>query len=110
MDEKLFKFLTLAMCKSDCTLLDFQLVNCLFEAEIVGVPVLELYNACLKCKARVEPLTPHLGRCYKDDCGMMQHFDLCTRHISAKVLLLHGTERKEYRSLYFMALEPLWAN
>ena len=86
--------------QSNCTLLDFESVNCLFEAQIVGVPGLELYIACRKCKARVEPLTPPLGRCSKDDCAMMQRFDLCSRHISAKVLLLHGTEKKEYKSLH----------
>ena len=86
----------IGVVESDCTLLDLELVSCLFEAQIVGVPGLELYNACLKCKARVEPLTPPLGRCSKDDCAMMQRFDMCTRHILAKLLLLHGTEKKEY--------------
>ena len=30
------------------------------NVQIVGVPQLHSYNACLQCKARVEPLTPPL--------------------------------------------------
>lgn len=32
---------------------------------IIGVPHLDKYKGCLQCKARVEPLTPPLGRCSK---------------------------------------------
>ena len=42
------------------------------NVQIVGVPQLHSYNACLQCKARVEPLTPPLRRCSKHDCGMIQ--------------------------------------
>jgi len=38
---------------SDLELLGSQVSN----AQIIGVPQLELYKSCLKCKARVEPLT-----------------------------------------------------
>ena len=46
------------------------------NAQINGVPQLESYKLCLKCKARVEPLTALLGRCSKGDCAMMQRYDL----------------------------------
>ena len=35
----------------------------IFNVEIVGVLQLDCYKSCLKCKARVEPLSPHLGKC-----------------------------------------------
>ena len=30
---------------------------------VVGVPHIDVYKCCLSCRARVEPLTPLLGRC-----------------------------------------------
>ena len=48
---------------------------------------LDKYNACLQCKARVEPSTPPLGRCSKMQCNML-HYDVCSELISAKLLFL----------------------
>jgi hypothetical protein len=56
----------------------------LHNAQITGVQQLDSYNACLTCKARVEPESPPLGRCSK--CGMMQRLDLCPQQMSAKLL------------------------
>ena len=56
--------------------------------EIIGVPQLDTYKACLKCKARVEPLTPPLGRCSKLGCAMMQRYDRCPTQVSAKLLVM----------------------
>ena len=44
----------------------------ILNVEIIGAPQLDTYKTCLKCKARVEPLTPPLGKCSKLGCGMMQ--------------------------------------
>ena len=38
------------------------------NVQVIGVPLLDKYRACLQCKARVEPLTPPLGKCTKADC------------------------------------------
>ena len=82
---------------------EFETVNCLQIVQIVGVPQLHSYNACLQCKARVEPLTPPLGRCSKGDCGMIQRFDICTSQVSAKLLLMystHGSATRHYKTLH----------
>lgn len=64
----------------------------LHNVVIVGVPHLDTHKACLQCKARVEPLTPPLGRCSKPECKMLQRFDLCINHTTAKLLLMHETD------------------
>ena len=59
---------------------------------ILGVPHLDTHKACSQCKARVEPLTPPLGRCSKPECKMLQRFDLCIDHTTAKLLRMHETD------------------
>ena len=59
----------------------------IFNVEIIGVPQLDCYKACLKYKARVEPLTLHLGKCSKLGCAMMQCYDRCLNHLSAKLMV-----------------------
>ena len=54
-------------------------------------------KSCLKCKARVEPLTAPLGRCSKGDCAMMQRYDLCTEQLSAWLPVLHCTSASDNR-------------
>ena len=61
------------------------------NATIIGVIQLDKYKACLKCKARVEPLSPPLGRCSKSDCLMTQRYDLCPENASGKLLFMHGS-------------------
>jgi len=78
---------------SDLELVGSQVSN----AQIIGVPQLESYKSCLKCKARVEPLTAPLGRCSKGDCAMMQRYDLCTEQLSARLLVLHCTSASDNR-------------
>ena len=82
---------------------EFEIVNCLHDVQIVGVPQLHSYNACLQCKARVEPLTPPLCRRSKPDCGMIQRFDVCTSQVLAKLLLMYSTHdsgTRRYKSLH----------
>ena len=56
---------------------------------IIGVPHLDIYKACLQCKARVEPLTPLLGRCSRGDCQILQRYDICGENTAAKFLLMY---------------------
>ena len=75
----------------------------LCDAQIIGVPQMDSYSACMQCKARVEPLTPPLGRCSKVGCGMLQRFDLCDNQISVKLLVLYRTtdsDAKLYKGLH----------
>ena len=46
------------------------------EVSVIGVPEMETFKACLKCKARVEPQSPPLGRCSKTGCTMLQRYDI----------------------------------
>ena len=69
----------------------------LHNVVIVGVPHLDKHKACLQCKARVEPLTPPLGRCSKPECKMLQRFDLCLDHTTAKLLLMYETDGEQNR-------------
>ena len=46
-------------------------------------------RSCLQCKARVEPQTPPLGKCTKEDCLMIQLYDLCQEQITVRVMLRH---------------------
>ena len=56
---------------------------------IIGVPQLDSYKSCLKCKARVEPSTYPLGSCSNKDCKMNQRIDFCPKYTSAKIMILH---------------------
>lgn len=58
------------------------------NVEIIGVPQLDCYKACLKCKARVEPVTSHLGKCSNLGCAMMQRYDRCPNQLSAKLIVM----------------------
>ena len=57
------------------------------HVKIIGVPQLHNYKSCLQCRARVEPLSLALGKCTNHNCKMIQLYDLCKDHISAKILL-----------------------
>ena len=63
--------------------------------EDCGKPIPNLF-----CKARVEPHTECLGKCSK--CMMMQRFDLCTQHTTAKFMLLYDDDR-EKRTVFAFA-------
>lgn len=63
----------------------------LSDAQIIGVPQLDTYKACLQCKARVEPQETPLGQCSKLDCLMLQRYDLCSDQISAKILFSYDS-------------------
>lgn len=58
------------------------------NARIIGVIQLDKYRACLKCKARVEPLNPPpLGRCSKSDCLMTQRCMIFVQRASGSCFL-----------------------
>lgn len=64
------------------------------NATVIGVPQLDYYKSCLHCKARVEPMTPPLGKCTKYDCQMTQLYDLCRDQVSAKVFLRYDQDEQ----------------
>ena len=64
----------------------------LSNARIVAVMQLDKYKVCLRCKARVEPCTPPLGRCSELECNMLQHYEVCSELLSAKLLFLHNSK------------------
>ena len=66
----------------------------LYNAVLIGVSHLDAHRACLQCKVRVESLTPQFGHCSKPECKMLQRFDLCANHTTAKLMLMHQVERQ----------------
>ena len=84
---------------SDSDAEERQQIKQLSNAQIIGVPHLDTYKACIRCKARVEPLTPPLGRCSRPDCLMPQRFDFCKDQLSAKLMFMHG-RKKEIDTLH----------
>ena len=46
------------------------------NAQIVGVPMFDKYRSCLRCKARVEPCSSTTATCSRDDCQMLQRYDV----------------------------------
>ena len=62
----------------------------------LGVQQLDHYKSCLQCKARVEPLSPPMGQCTKEDGQMMQLFDLCPNQITALILLHYVNNDDQY--------------
>ena len=62
------------------------------QVVVIGVPALERYRICFKCRSRVEPLQTPLGCCCKFDCSMIQRYDLCQEYSTAKLLLMHETD------------------
>ena len=59
-------------------------------AEVVGVQRLDMYSACLACKAKVSPTSEILGSCSK--CDMVQRIDRCKKQLSAKLIIADGAE------------------
>lgn len=57
------------------------------QVKIIGVPILDVYKSYLLCKARVEPMTPPMGKCSKTECAMIQRYDMCPDQASANLLL-----------------------
>ena len=55
------------------------------DATLIGVIQLHSYQACMKCKARVERVNPPIGNCSK--CSILQRIDKCAKQLSAKILI-----------------------
>ena len=70
------------------------------DVQVIGVQQLDTYKSCLRCKAGVEPLSPPQGKCTKENCLMIQLFDLCPDQISACVLLPHYIKHRSSYMLY----------
>lgn len=51
---------------------------------IAAILNFERYQACMRCKSRVEPIASNQG---SEDCRTLQRINLCTHHISAKLLM-----------------------
>jgi len=80
----------------------------LTDVNIVGVPMIDAYKSCLQCKARVEPITPPLGKCTKQDCAMIQNYDFCSSHQSAKLIIKAASSDKfVHLSIYGQLLQKL---
>ena len=75
------------------TLEEQQQRRTLHDAQIIAVPYLDSYKGCIHCKARVEPISPLLGRCSKDGCLMSQRYDFCVKQCSAKLMMQHGRDK-----------------
>ena len=96
------------MCRRFCTLVLFEDIadamehvvggSSIIEVEnpkIIAVYKLETFKACIRCQCRVEPGSPHLGRCI--DCGVLQNYDFCTPSIIAQVLVLVGSKMHSFQ-------------
>ena len=59
---------------------------------IIGVPELETYRVCLKCKSRVKEISETRGSCISSQCWMMQRYDVCPEFTSAKLLIMYAPE------------------
>ena len=78
----------------DDKLSDSEVIDCISEADIVGVKQLGSFNACVSCKGRVEPLTPPGGRCSRSECGMFQRIDRCSTQVSSLLCIQHGRSKE----------------
>lgn len=58
------------------------------DVQIMAVPQLHCYKACLRCKARVESVDDTNGRCSKEDCRMLQILDFCSGHVNAQLMMI----------------------
>ena len=72
---------------------DKELSTCIYNAQGIGAPHVDVYHSCLTCRARVEPSTPPHGKCTK--CDMVQLYDLCHTQSSARVLIRYVDLNKE---------------
>jgi hypothetical protein len=66
------------------------------NTQIIGVTDQDTYRSCLQCKVWVEPQTPPLGNYTRDDCLMIQLFELCPEQITARVMLRHMNNEGKY--------------
>ena len=84
-------------------ILDQQTGNTYFN---VAVKQLESFNACVRGKGRVEPLTPPGGHCSRRGCGMFQRIDWCIVQVAAHLI----TEYEEASQKKIPFSISIWAN
>lgn len=61
-----------------------------YGAKVIGVQSLQSYNACISCKAKVDPTDDDTGLCCKG--SMYQPLNRCKQQLSAKILIENGEE------------------
>ena len=64
----------------------------IYNATIIGVKDLGSNKICIRCNARVEPTKSNQGRCTKEDCRMLQRYDMCPNQLSAKVVVMSNSK------------------
>ena len=64
----------------------------IYNATIIGVQDLGSHKICIRCNARVEPTLSKQGRCTKQDCHMLQRYDVCPIQLSAKLLFMSNSK------------------
>lgn len=71
----------------------------ILNSAIIGVSKLDSYKVCMRCKVHVEPSDDTTGRCSKEDCMMLQRYDIiCKQQLTAK--LLFTSTKNEFLSLF----------
>ena len=48
---------------------------------------------CIRCRSPVEPEIAPLGRCTKNECGILQDYTLCNTTSVAELLIVDGTKK-----------------
>ena len=82
-------------------------VSVIKQVKIIGVPTLDVYKSCLLCKARIEPMTPPLGKCSKTECAMIQRYDMCPEQVSAKLLLQYQPDNDQTKVIQLSAFNKV---
>ena len=75
------------------------------DVQIMAVPQLACYKACLRCKAMVESVDDTNGRCSKQDCRMLQRLEFCTGHVHAQLMMMANGTLSIYGKLLHSLLE-----
>ena len=72
--------------------------------QIFGIIELDNYRSCLQYKTHVEPQTPPLDKCTREDCLMIQLFHICSEQIMVRVML-HYINDGKYTHLTCLAYD-----
>ena len=83
--------------------------NCICDATIAGVLLLEKYKSYLRCGGRIEPGSTPNGRCSVMTCRMLQREDFCAELQTAKLLFL-ANSKMESLTVSGTMLREMFAN
>ena len=78
------------------------------NAVVIAVPKLDVYKACLVCKARVEPSIPPFEQCSK--CAIQQRIDFCKEQTTAKLLIMANSKMMTLSAFGKMVFEIAGVN